>query len=789
MFLSAFGRISTVMLLFFLNPCSAQKTDMRISSVQYSLPRLPPSTEGLALEAPTVGLFIGVTDYEPKSGLPKEQQKTLAHTLSAAVMHQAFFDGVTRSEEVERKRSLGIPDDNYLSIHTKPICSIAFSSDGSRVITGSYDGSAVVFHTSGNPEPIVLRHEGPVCAVAFSPDGFYVATGSEDGTARIWPAEHSSEPIVLRHPAKVDHVVFGSKGARLLTLATDNIPRIWSPDGTSSSLIPPVEAGCHERALIGLSPDGQTIAIAACGVVRAQLVESSSESTLLGKIPGTIESLAFSPDRTWVLTTGSGGTWLLPLDTGQKPVALETKPTAKAAFSSDSVHIATISGDGAVRLWSISTGISPTSITRLRQPAESVLVTADGRHVAIGSGGLAKLWDVGHDHSTLIPRPERPKTKNDEVQEYMAIEKGKLPISKHYWSIDRFAISPDGLRVVAGYHDGTVGILPGTDEGGRRAFRRDSLMLLADTRLLAKDPNEKLAMEMLTTLNAFPSFMTYNASPTGKDIESYEMGSGEPVTKRRILDALAASIRKADQVASQWGGVTLVVYISAHGWIGSDGRPYFLPSDTDATVPDSWIAHEDFLQPLYRFQGSAADGASPDPNEIQKRKQTIVIFDTCQQDGPASHPKLAAQSFGRPGLIVVEATSPGQYAWHWPDAFKNDAETWSRSTARFRLPKQKSSNVSQDIKTGMSIVPIASQLILNQFLISRSGSETKEAGVIHAGDWVWAISDGVGKIQKELPGLENVKGRHFEQQVQVQSDPAQWEYPLFRADAPKVKHD
>ena len=63
---------------------------------------------------------------------------------------------------------------------------VAFSPDGTRVATGSDDGSARVFDAVTGAEWARLDHGGPVCAVAFSPDGTRVATGSEDNLARVF---------------------------------------------------------------------------------------------------------------------------------------------------------------------------------------------------------------------------------------------------------------------------------------------------------------------------------------------------------------------------------------------------------------------------------------------------------------------------------------------------------------------------------------------------------------------------------------------------------------------------
>ena len=55
--------------------------------------------------------------------------------------------------------------------HGGSVNAVAFSPDGTRVATGSGDGSARVFDAATGAELARLDHDGPVNAVAFSPDG------------------------------------------------------------------------------------------------------------------------------------------------------------------------------------------------------------------------------------------------------------------------------------------------------------------------------------------------------------------------------------------------------------------------------------------------------------------------------------------------------------------------------------------------------------------------------------------------------------------------------------------
>src|SRR5207247_334283 len=73
--------------------------------------------------------------------------------------------------------------------HDYAVFAVAFSPDGTKVLTGSIDKTARLWDPStGKPLDEPLRHDGHVLAVAFSPAGTTALTGSDDKTARSWDA-------------------------------------------------------------------------------------------------------------------------------------------------------------------------------------------------------------------------------------------------------------------------------------------------------------------------------------------------------------------------------------------------------------------------------------------------------------------------------------------------------------------------------------------------------------------------------------------------------------------------
>jgi WD40 repeat protein len=73
--------------------------------------------------------------------------------------------------------------------HDDYVTSAAFSPDGSRIVTASWDKTARIWDAASAKEIAILRgHDAAVYSSAFSPDGSRIVTASGDKTARIWDA-------------------------------------------------------------------------------------------------------------------------------------------------------------------------------------------------------------------------------------------------------------------------------------------------------------------------------------------------------------------------------------------------------------------------------------------------------------------------------------------------------------------------------------------------------------------------------------------------------------------------
>src|SRR5262249_50654601 len=112
--------------------------------------------------------------------------------------------------------------------HGGPVRALALAADGDRLVSGSFDATAIVWsRTTGTAEKVLRFHEGAVNAVAVLADG-RIATSGEDGRIGLWRRGEDRPGEVLKgHGGPVVALAVSPDGAMLASASWDNSARLW----------------------------------------------------------------------------------------------------------------------------------------------------------------------------------------------------------------------------------------------------------------------------------------------------------------------------------------------------------------------------------------------------------------------------------------------------------------------------------------------------------------------------------------------------------------------------------
>jgi WD40 repeat protein/class 3 adenylate cyclase len=180
--------------------------------------------------------------------------------------------------------------------HSDGLYAVAFSPDGQRVLTASWDKTAKVWEAATGRELLTFKgHKEGICAAAWSPNGQRFVTGSWDHDAKIWDATTGQELLTLKgHRDHVWTVAFSPDGQRVLTGSWDNTAKVWEA-ATGRELLT-IKGEVFSINSVAWSPDGQRIATASWGHTVKVWDATNGQELLTLRTPETVWSLAWSPD-------------------------------------------------------------------------------------------------------------------------------------------------------------------------------------------------------------------------------------------------------------------------------------------------------------------------------------------------------------------------------------------------------------------------------------------------------------------------------------------------------------
>ena len=273
--------------------------------------------------------------------------------------------------------------------HSGYVYSVAYSPDGTKIISGSYDKTIKIWNANtGECLKTLEGHSYFVNSVAYSPDGTKIISGSGDGTIKIWNANTGKCLKTLNgHKYSVESVAYSPDGRKIIGGSRDKTIKIWNAN-----------IGRYLQILEGHSDDVNSVAYSPDG---RKIISGSDDNTIkiwnanTGKCLKTLRghadyvySVAYSPDGTKIISGSADKTIKIwDANTGQclKTLKGHSWAVRSVAFSPDGTKIISGSQDYTIKIWDANTGQCLKTLEGHSNGVYSVAYSPNGTKIISGS--------------------------------------------------------------------------------------------------------------------------------------------------------------------------------------------------------------------------------------------------------------------------------------------------------------------------------------------------------------------------------------------------------------------
>ena len=277
--------------------------------------------------------------------------------------------------------------------HGDRVDSVAWSPDGKKVATASWDKTCRIFDVESKREDAKFEHGDEVRSVAWSPDGKKVATASLDKTCRIFDVESQIEDAKFEHGDRVDSVAWSPDGKKVATASWDKTCRIFDVESYTEDA--KFEHGNWVDS-VAWSPDGKKVATAShdktCRIfdVESQIEDAKFEHGNM------VYSVAWSPDGKKVATASHDKTCrIFDVESQREDAKFDHGDMVfRVAWSPDGKKVATASHNKTCRIFDVESQREDAKFEH-GDVVFSVAWSPDGKKVATASfDNTCRSFDV-----------------------------------------------------------------------------------------------------------------------------------------------------------------------------------------------------------------------------------------------------------------------------------------------------------------------------------------------------------------------------------------------------------
>lgn len=327
---------------------------------------------------------------------------SLAFSPDGTTLASANGDGSLAFWHIATGEMIGTP----IISHFAAIRAAVLSPDEKLLATAAEDYKIIVWDTTTHAAIHTLQgHTNYVLTLAFSHDGSKLISGSGDRTVRFWDMATGEQTAMLTFDHPVTSVALNPTDTILGTGSCQKVDtnrqcsageiRLWTMESQAAIGQPIVKHTTYVRSL-AFSPDGRLLTSAGDQHIYLWNAADGTEIGALDKHTSSVVSLAFNPDGSLLVSAGRDGKVIL-WETATRsqlgePLAEHSDAMNSVAFTADGKLIAGGSDDNSIIIWNVDSGKQLGKLLSPHIGGISSITIANEFIVSSGYDGKILVW-------------------------------------------------------------------------------------------------------------------------------------------------------------------------------------------------------------------------------------------------------------------------------------------------------------------------------------------------------------------------------------------------------------